>query len=319
MFMDFQEALEDYMHYIQAVDQKAIATISSYHHDLVLYGSYLKKQQITRMEDIEVHHIQAFLAYIGSDQFDQDQNIVWKARSSSSINHMITSIHTLHKYISVTYPSIWNPSLHIRSKKKSQHLPHYFNVHDITLFLDSFGNSDVDIFEKAIVELLYGCGLRVSECCDLRLNQVHLEQGFLRVIGKGDKERMIPMHARCVRALRTYLDVDRQHWEVKRSPYLFVNAHGHPIYRQYVHSMIKKRLARIGLPMDLSAHSFRHSFATHLLDGGGDLRVVQELLGHSDITTTQIYTHIQDKRLKSIYTSFHPRAKTNKKGEQKDE
>ena len=312
--MKIKEALEDYQHYIVSVDQKSNATIQSYQTDLKEYEAYLGSIGIFCMEDIEPHHIQSFLEVLAHDQFEKDV-LVQHKRKGSSINHMITSLHVFHRYITMTYPNIMNPAIHIRSKKMTQYLPEYFNVEDMNRLLNSFDTSDQDIFEKAILELLYGCGLRVSECCALLLNQTHLEQGFLRVIGKGDKERMIPMHEGCVKALRDYLELVRNKWVKKRYPYIFINSRGHPLTRQYVHTLIKKKLRELHLSEQYSAHSFRHSFASHLLDGGADLRVVQELLGHSDIATTQIYTHIQNKRLQDAYASFHPRAKSNKEGE----
>lgn len=313
--MLLQEALEDYLNYIQAVDQKSDATIHSYKNDLHTYQFYLESKGITDMDEISYQNIQDFLEYLRSDHVDEQGNRYFVARKSSSINHMISTLHTFHRYITMTYPQIYDPTYHIRSKKTPTHLPLYFNVHDIEMLLNSFQTSDQDLLDKAILELLYGCGLRVSECCNLKLNQLHLEQGFLRVIGKGDKERMVPMHERSIKAIRTYLDVDRRYWEKKRSPYVFLNASSNVVSRQYVHTLIKRKLKECGLNEQLSAHSFRHSFATHLLDGGADLRVVQELLGHSDIATTQIYTHVQNQRLKNVYTSSHPRAKIDKKGE----
>lgn len=313
--MKIDEAYEDYIHYIQAVDQKSAATIHSYANDLSTYIAYLKKEHIEDMNDIDYRHLQDFLEYLRVDHMDEEGKCISHARKSSSINHMITTLHTFHRYITMTYPTVMDPAMHIRSRKTSRHLPVYFNMEDIETLLNSFGTSDQELFEKAVLELLYGCGLRVSECCSLTLNQMHLEQGFLRVIGKGDKERMVPMHERCVKAVRTYLDVDRRHWEKKRSPYVFLNSRGNVLTRQYVHTLIKRRLKAAGLDEHLSAHSFRHSFASHLLDGGADLRVVQELLGHSDIATTQIYTHIQNQRLQNVYISFHPRAKSDKKGD----
>lgn len=291
------EALEDYIHYIKVVDQKSMTTITSYENDLHIYIDYLQKKQIDQMENITYADIQDFL---------NEQALTKKI---SSINHMITVLHTFHQYISFTYEHIPDPSQFVRSSKGAKRLPHYFNVHDIEKLLDSFGNSDQDIFEHAMLEILYSCGLRVSELCAIRGNQIHLEQGFLRCIGKGNKERMIPVHPRAKKALEEYLHLVRNKWENKRSPYVFINKRGNVLSRQYVHMVIKRNLQRNHLDESLSAHSFRHSFASHLLDGGADLRVVQELLGHSDITTTQIYTHVQTKRLKQAYNSFHPHAK----------
>ncbi|MEG0361123.1 MAG: tyrosine-type recombinase/integrase [Longicatena sp.] len=303
-----KDAIEDYITYISLIDQKAKASITSYQTDLICYKKFLESQHCLLMEDISYSILQDFLAHLRIDQKDEAKQKVIHAKASNSINHMITSLHMFHRYITMKYPQILDPAQHIHTKKTQHHLPMYFNVHDMEMLLDSFGTSEQDYFEKAILELLYGCGLRVSECCDLTLNQTHLDQGFLRVIGKGDKERMVPMHTSCVTTLREYIVNVRKIWEKKRSPYVFINQRGNTLTRQYVHTLIKRKLKELNLDERYSAHSFRHSFATHLLDGGADLRVVQELLGHRDIATTQIYTHVQNKRLQSAYASFHPRA-----------
>lgn len=301
--MNIDEAKEDYIHYIRVVDQKSLATVSSYTHDLDLYTAYLNNHGISCMEDITVSHLQDFLA-IQSDQ-----------KAAGSVNRMIVSIHMFHRFISMNNPDIDDPSQHIHGRRTSKKLPKYFNVHDIEILLDSFDESDQGLFDKAILEVLYGCGLRVSELCGLHMSMINLDHGFLRVIGKGDKERMIPMHQRSIDALQNYIVHVRPQWLKKKTQYVFVKANGNPLLRQDVHKLIKARLHMLGLNEALSAHSFRHSFATHLLDGGTDLRVVQELLGHSDIATTQIYTHIQNKKLKDAYTSFHPFAKEDKNDE----
>ena len=301
--MDILDAKEDYLHYISAVDQKSLATISSYKRDLTKYCEYLLSIGIDQMEDITYDALQEFLS-LQSDR-----------KKASSVNRMIVVLHMFHGYVKMNHPEMDDVSAHVHGRKAGRKLPMYFNVSDIETLLNSFDDSDEGIFDQALLEILYGCGLRVSELCSLTLNQIHLEHGFLRVIGKGDKERMVPMHERSVKALQVYLKLVRPQWIQKREPYVFVNHLGHPVTRQYVHLLIKKQLALLGLDERLSAHSFRHSFASHLLDGGADLRVVQELLGHSDISTTQIYTHIQNKKLKDAYASFHPKAKEAGKDE----
>lgn len=295
--MDILEAMEDYFHYISVVDQKSLATIASYRRDLTQYREYLASVGVLQLQDITYPILQDFLAL----QADK--------KKASSVNHMITVLHMFHGYIKMNYPNIEDVSVHLHGRKVGRKLPKYFNIADITTLLNSFDDSDEGIFHQALLEVLYGCGLRVSELCSLTLNQIHLEQGFLRVIGKGDKERMIPMHERSIQALQNYMKLVRVHWVKKRESYVFINHLGHIVTRQYVHLLIKNQLNLLGLDERLSAHSFRHSFATHLLDGGADLRVVQELLGHSDISTTQIYTHIQNKKLTDAYASFHPKAK----------
>ena len=292
-----KDAVEDYLHNISVVDQKSLKTIASYHNDLKQYERFLSETaEIHQIEDVNFAVLQEFVGELG------------KVRKPSTVNHMISTLRTFHQYLTLSYPQMIDPTLYLHNSRIGTRLPKYFNEKDIVKLLDDFGDSDQELFDHAILELLYGCGLRVSECCDLTLNQIHLDQSFLRVIGKGDKERMVPMNRRSVKSIRQYLDLVRSSWAVKRSPYVFINPHGKPVSRQYIHTMIKRKLREEGLDESLSAHSFRHSFATHLLDGGADLRVVQEMLGHADIATTQIYTHVQNKRLKQAYEQFHPRS-----------
>lgn len=299
--MLIQDALEDYIHYISVVDQKALTSIQAYQRDLMIYQRFLMDQGITTIEDITYNAVQDFIS---------EQRLTKKG---NTINRMISSLHNFHHYITWNNPNMNDPSMFIKSKKEGRKLPKYFNVHDIEVLLNGFDDSDQGLYHHAMLELLYSCGLRVSELCSLTMNQIHLDQGFLRVIGKGDKERMIPIHERAVSVLRQYLEHVRPTWQTRRLPNVFINQLGHATTRQYVHTLIKNKLQEHHLDERLSAHSFRHSFATHLLDGGADLRVVQELLGHSDIKTTQIYTHVQNKRLKDAYTAFHPRAKHTEK------
>lgn len=299
--MQVKNAIEDYIHYISVVDQKQLTTIHSYKRDLTIYYNYLNRFDIENMDQINYEVMQDFLL---------EQN---KEKKATSMNRMITTLRTFHQYISFTYSNIVDPSIYLHNQKIGRKLPKYFNEHDMKQLLDDFDDSDIGIYHHTILELLYGCGLRVSECCELKLNQIHLEQGFIRCIGKGDKERMIPINKKAIEMVRCYLDVVRNGWIKKHSPYLFINSRGNHLTRQYVHTLIKKRLLLEDMDPTLSAHSFRHSFATHLLDGGADLRVVQELLGHGDIATTQIYTHVQNKRLKQAYTQFHPRSKEEPK------
>lgn len=294
--MQLQEALQEYIHHISVVEQLAKASINSYKQDLNAYLAYVQQNDITSIEMIDYRLIQDFLQSLHN------------ARKNTSLNHMISSIHGFHHFITNRF-EISDPSIHIRTMKTQKKLPTYFNVNDIQKLLDSFDEAPIHIMEKALMELLYGCGLRVSECCELSINQIHLDQGFIRVIGKGDKERMIPMHHTCIISIRRYLDEVRTSFDIKHENNLFIKANGKGISRQYVHTLIKHKLLELNMDERLSAHSFRHSFATHLLDGGADLRSVQELLGHSDIATTQIYTHIQNKRLKDAYLQFHPKAK----------
>ncbi len=289
--MKVKEAINDYLRYIKLVEYKSKATIASYQNGLKHYALFLANEDIEEIEEVDsflLHHYYLQL---------QGQN--------TSKNHQLSVLRMFHRYLHQQY-QINDPTLNLASFKQQEHLPKYFHIHDIECFLNSFDHSDIGIFHKALFETLYGCGLRISELINLKLNQIHLQQGFIKVFGKGQQERIIPIHQNGINALQTYLSLVRKSWDVKQSPYVFINIKGNQLNRSYVHDLIKHKLQELNLNPMLSAHSFRHSFATHLLDGGADLRVVQELLGHQDIKTTQIYTHLQDEKKKTMYDKFHP-------------
>ena len=295
--MDLKEALLDYQYNLLMVEHKSSRTIHSYINDLQHYILYLNDLGIHDVQSIRECDINDYLIELREDF------------TPATVNRRLASIRSFHRFLAQRDPKLIDPSRFLRGSKKQAHLPLYLNETEITRILESFSTSDLDVLHKSIIELLYGCGLRVSECCSLRMKQLHLDQKIIRVTGKGNKERMLPLHTEGSTVLRQYVIYVRPQWEKTRSPYVFLNSRGMPLNRQYVHHMIKEKVRELGLNPHYSAHSFRHSFATHLLDGGADLRVVQELLGHSDIQTTQIYTHVQNKRLKQAYDCFHPFAK----------
>lgn len=294
--MKISEAIEDYFHYITAVDQKSIKTIESYRNECCQYLKALNEKGITDMESI---------TYLDLQQYVNDSA---RTLSDNSLNHRITCLRLFHEY-AATMLNCSNPAVYLKGKHCGEHLPHYLNKADAEKLLSRQNDSDRELLDVTILELIYGCGLRVSECCDLRINQINLEQKMLRCHGKRDKVRYVPMNENEIQTVKEYYRTVRQKWDTHRSIYLLINSRGNQISRQYVFTMLKKRCRMLGLDERISPHSLRHSFASHLLDGGADLRVVQELLGHSDISTTQIYTHIQDERLKKAYLQFHPRIK----------
>ncbi|OCN04239.1 integrase [Erysipelotrichaceae bacterium MTC7] len=288
--MKLHEAIENYIHYISVIDQKALTTITNYKNDLTQYETYMTSRNFCDVEAIAYKEIEAFI---------QEQAL---SKKTNSINRMIVSIRNFHFYVTYNFPSIANPAMHVKLSKKANKLPSFLNESDLDMFIGSFDDKkDVDLYQHAIIEVMYGCGLRVSEVCNLQMNQLHLQQGIIKAIGKGNKERLIPINQHAIDCLQLYFDGPRVLWNTKKLQYVFINQRGNRLTRQYVHTMIKKKLTELDLQDAISAHSFRHSFATHLLNGGADLRSVQELLGHSDISTTQIYTHIQSDRLKQEY------------------
>ena len=287
--MDLHEALSDYKLNLSFVENKSKKTIEAYMSDLTHYINYLNQKNINNVEEITILTVDNYL------------NSLTKEYSSNSINRVLASVRSFHKFISLNHESIKDPTLYIHTHKHNEHLPIYASVQDLKVLFDSFSNSDIDIYHKTILLTLYSCGLRVSELCSLKRNDVHLSEKILKVTGKGDKERIIPIVDACVQQMELYLNLVRKNWQKKTLPNFFINQYGRVLTRQYVHNLIKKKCEECNLNPNLSAHSFRHSFASHLLDGNADLRIVQELLGHSDIQTTQIYTHIQNKRLVNAY------------------
>ncbi|CDD49976.1 tyrosine recombinase XerC 1 [Firmicutes bacterium CAG:308] len=287
--MDLHEALSDYKLNLSFVENKSKKTIEAYMSDLTHYIDYLNQKNINNVEEITILTVDNYL------------NSLTKEYSSNSINRVLASVRSFHKFISLNHESIKDPTLYIHTHKHNEHLPIYASVQDLKVLFDSFSNSDIDIYHKTILLTLYSCGLRVSELCSLKRNDVHLSEKILKVTGKGDKERIIPIVDACVQQMELYLNLVRKNWQKKTLSNFFINQYGRVLTRQYVHNLIKKKCEECKLNPNLSAHSFRHSFASHLLDGNADLRIVQELLGHSDIQTTQIYTHIQNKRLVNAY------------------
>ena len=274
---------------LTVIENKSERTVEAYKRDLDGYLDYMESLNIINMEDITLLKVDSFF-----QQYCQSHKM-------TSANRVLASFH---KYTTLNHPNINNPVLYYHSFHKEKHLPSYLEFEEILKLLSSFDSSDKGIFQKTLLETLYSCGLRVSECCQLKLNDVHLNERILKINGKGGKERIIPIASNCVKQMKQYISLVRNQWDTKNSPYFFINSLSHPVNRQYVHQLIKKKINELDLNPDISAHSLRHSFATHLLNGNADLRVVQELLGHSDIQTTQIYTHVQNKRLNDVYDTY---------------
>ena len=201
-----------------------------------------------------------------------------------------------------------NPCDRVDAPKLGRYLPEVLSVEEVTAILDSVGDKTwMDLRDRAILEILYGCGLRVSEACGLLISQVYLKEGFVRVVGKGDKERLVPLGEVAADAFRAYLDVRPQTAEPAFDDVAFLNKNGRPLSRVAIFNLVKKQALLAGVRKEISPHTFRHSFATHLIENGADLRVVQEMLGHESILTTEIYTHIDTATWQAAILSHHPR------------
>jgi site-specific recombinase XerD len=298
--MKVEKAIKDYILSLSTSEGRADNTISSYARDLKKYSLFLNENSIDEVEDIKEDQIFDFLDSLSSDY------------SQSSINRLKTSIRNFHRFLNFKY-DMKDPTLNISVTHGRKRLPIYATKDEIDRLMSVFNDEDQkDMFEHTILETIYGLGLRVSECCELRTNQVNLRDGFVKVLGKGNKERVIPIPSRTRKLMDEYFSNIRYSWQKRNTNRFFINRFGKPIYSEYVEEMIRKRVEEAGIDKHLTPHKLRHSYATHLLEGGADLRVIQELLGHSDISTTEIYTHVESERLKDAYMKAHPFSKENK-------
>ena len=295
--MDLKEALLDYQYNLLMVEHKSSRTIHSYINDLQHYILYLNDLGIHDVQSIRECDINDYLIELREDF------------TPATVNRRLASIRSFHRFLAQRDPKLIDPSRFLRGSKKQAHLPLYLNETEITRILESFSTSDLDVLHKSIIELLYGCGLRVSELVGLDMDHVRFDEGTLRVLGKGSKERLVPLSGAASERLRDYVEVRGELTcrRAKPTPAVFLNARGGRISRQSVHGIVSKAGLSIGVS-NLHPHTLRHSFATHLLEGGADLRSIQEMLGHSDISTTQIYTHVQAGLMRDVYLQAHPRA-----------
>ncbi|HTF81238.1 MAG TPA: tyrosine-type recombinase/integrase, partial [Cytophagales bacterium] len=206
---------------------------------------------------------------------------------------------------------IQNPTLLLEAPKLGRKIPDTLDYHEILKILEAIDHSTPEgMRNRAILEVMYSCGLRVSELTGLKISNLYLEAGFIKVQGKGNKERLVPIGRDAIKYISIYLEEIRCHIPIKKGQenFLFLNRRGSGLTRVMIFTIIKKLVTACGIHKNISPHTLRHSFATHLIEGGADLRAVQEMLGHESITTTEIYTHINRDYLKQIITDFHPRS-----------
>ena len=294
--MKIEDAIVDFIQYCLFEKGLTDQTVSSYQNDLDVYLSFLQDKNVFLVKDITSDHIKEFLKIRGDSE------------STSTVAHNLTVIKNFHKYLIKENIVKEDVSLFISRPKLQKRLPRALTVEEVDLLLDITLNTPFDYRNKAMLELMYGAGLRVSELVSLTLNQIDLENGLIRIMGKGRKEREIPIGEYGVYYLKLYLEhrgmLIKNH---RTEDALFLNNHGKQITRQGFFKILKQLLLDKGLNPDVSPHTLRHSFATHLLGHGADLRSIQEMLGHSDISTTKIYTHVSDEKVEADYKKYHPR------------
>lgn len=286
----------DYIDYISFEKGLSKNTKASYLNDLKEYKRFLKERDITHSNNIKKEDIRSYLMFLDKEKC-----------KSSTIARKLTTIKNFHKYLLKEHIVKVDVAESIERPKLTKYLPNTLTIEEVDKLLDIKTVTKFDYRNKAMLELLYGTGIRVSELVTLTIHSIDLENCVIRLIGKGSKERIIPIGEYTIHYLKEYLSIREELIKKEYNDYLFLNNHGKQITRQGFFKILKKLLEEKGLNPNVSPHTLRHSFATHLLNGGADLRSIQILLGHSDISTTKIYTHISNDKIRKEYHEFHPR------------
>ncbi len=297
---DWSSYINGYKAYLQLEKSLSFNSIEAYIHDVNKFAQYLDFTILNLSpEKIDLHHFQDFLKWING-----------LGMTSRTQARVISGLKSFYKYLLLENVIAIDPTEMLESPKIGSKLPNTLSVEEIDMLINSIDLSRPDgERNKAIIETLYGCGLRVSELVNIRISNLFFNEGFIRVSGKGKKERLVPIGRIAQKHIRIYMDAIRSHQEIRKGfeDTLFLNRNGSRLTRVMIFTIIKKLAIKTGLKKTISPHTFRHSFATHLVEGGADLRAVQEMLGHESITTTEIYTHLDREYLRSTILQYHPR------------
>jgi integrase/recombinase XerD len=299
--MQWNEAIKGFQMYLRLEKSAAKPTLEAYLHDIEKFEQFLEIQQLNiTPEEIKFKNISDFIEWLNGFGIS--------ARSQSRI---LSGIRAFYKYLLLENRVSDNPTDLIEFPKLGRKLPDVLSVIEIDNIIASIDLSKPEGHRnRAIIEIMYGCGLRVSEVVQLRLSGLFFNEGFVKVIGKGNKERLIPIGSKSVKELNLYLHHHRLHIPIQKGyeDFVFLNRRGKLLSRIMIFTIVKQLTENAGIHKIISPHTFRHSFATHLIEGGADLRAVQEMLGHESILTTEIYTHLDREFLRETILLHHPRA-----------
>lgn len=303
-FMLIKDALSEYKQYLIVEKGLSKNTIYSYLRDLIAFSNFIGEEyEINQIENINKEHIHLYL------------NELSKTNCTNSISRKLVSLRML--YIFLVKENIVKENLmsSFTLPKRDKKLPIVLSQEEMIEILDGIIVCDaISSRNRCMVELLYATGMRISELLNLTLKDLNIKMGFIKVIGKGNKERMIPIGSYVGEILEQYINDYRAEFNIKNDSLLFFNKHGQRLSREEFYSILQTIVNSTSITKKVSPHTFRHTFATHLLENGADLRSIQELLGHSDISTTTIYTHISNQKIRSEYQQFHPRIKKHNDG-----
>ena len=306
----FEALVLDFLAYLEFERGLARNTLDAYRTDLLQFGTFLadRGRQATDAKRADVADFLADLA-IGTAP-DGEGEGGRAPCSPATISRKTACLRSFYRHLRREELIADDPTATLTPPQKSRKLPHVLSQGEVTKLLETAGGSEpIELRDRALLEVMYGCGLRASEAIGLELGDVDLRRGFVRPHGKGSKERLVPLGRQATHALERYLRSGRGELIGDRAERkLFVNFRGGPLTRQGLYKIIQRHARDAGLEGKMSPHTLRHTFATHLLSGGCDLRSVQEMLGHADVATTQLYTHLSRERIKEVYFAAHPRA-----------
>ncbi|MCZ7601755.1 MAG: site-specific tyrosine recombinase XerD [Melioribacteraceae bacterium] len=294
-----RQFIDEYLTILSLEKNLAENSVKSYKSDLIKFISILEKENISDLNDVDHKSITKFLQYIKSEGL-----------TGSSASRYLSSIRGFFSYLEENNYIEKDPTGRVSSTKMTRKLPAVLSFAEIEIILDKPKvNDKFGLRDKSILELLYSSGLRVSELIELKIADLFIDDEVIRVTGKGSKQRVVPIGSSAIEWMKKYLINSRPLLEkkMKSKNYIYLNTRGTKFSRMGVWKIVEKYTKEAGINKEVHPHTFRHSFATHLLEGGADLRSVQEMLGHSDISTTQIYTHIDREYIKQIHRDFHPR------------
>jgi integrase/recombinase XerD len=291
----------DYLAFLELERGLSRNTLEAYRSDLQQYGAYLDRAGLDAVA-VTVADLRAFVSEVQSGN--------GSVAAPATVQRKIACLRSFYRYLRREQILAHDPTAELRGPRLGARLPKVLSRDEVQALLrQPKGTSAVALRDRALLETMYACGLRASEAITLERGQLDLEAGIVRARGKGSKERIVPIGSVALRALRQYLDKGRPRLVgLREDPHVFVNARGEGLSRQGLYKIIQRHARAAGLDQKMSPHTLRHTFATHLLAGGCDLRSLQEMLGHADIGTTQIYTHLSPERLREVYFEAHPRA-----------
>lgn len=297
--MNWERAIKDFTNYMRLERGMSPNTISSYQRDLKKLRLYIE-EDIPNPLMVNLKNLQAFIS-----------NLAQEGISAKSQARIISALRTFYKYLLFEDLITVDPTEMLESPKVGRKLPDFLSSGEVEKIIDAVDMSkDEGHRNRAIMETLYGCGLRVSELTNLRISDLFFKQDIIRVTGKGDKERLVPINGMAQKHITIYREEVRVHQTPAKGheDFVFLNRRGKQLTRAMIFHIVKTLTIAAGIKKSVSPHTFRHSFATHLVEGGADLRAVQEMLGHESITTTEIYTHLDQTYLRETLLQFHPRA-----------